>query len=357
MRKAKTRSRPRKRSRSPDASDRRKKNELVVWLLGAGFSKPLGGPLFAELISDKSERWAQRWLALRGVASDRFPSRVVPLFKRGLGDGLWENAEECLAVIDEARLDRVTRAVVAESTGLDSQGIDNAWMWMTQFVAAATAHFVDRAVSAEELPEVWFPYELWASSLCEHDSIVSFNYDRVVEHLLSKAEGKPAALAKLHGTVPDTETLCSNIRDGVAISTIATPGPGKTRSRDSAMLVGQWDEAEYRIEAADRIVIVGYSFPASDAYVRSFILNRMGTKRIDIVVGTDPCGISIAEMFGRFCGATRVRNTGLTAQQYLAEGSALLHRGRFNHWFQRKGHLVGKRSLGLPSQTSFVQHG
>jgi adenine/guanine phosphoribosyltransferase-like PRPP-binding protein len=79
-------------------------------------------------------------------------------------------------------------------------------------------------------------------------------------------------------------------------------------------------------------VVVGYSFPASDPYARWFILSKSEAKAVDVVVGPDSCGEAIASMFARFLGTAAVCDTQLRAQEYLAEGTARLKYGRFNHW-------------------------
>ena len=326
-------------SRLPDTIEANRKAELVVWLLGAGFSKPLGGPLFSELLSERTEQWARAWFSIRGLSPERFPDGVANIYAHGQSEHLWENPEECLALIDEARLDRVAMAVIeaAFSRAIGKVNIERLWASMTHFVGAATSHYVDRVSTAKDLPEAWQPYLLWANTLSELDSIISFNYDRVVEHLLTRTGKRPAILAKLHGTVDEAKTLCGDIDSGVALSTIATPGPTKTRSMRNSLLEQHWSQAERALAQAHRLVVVGYSFPATDTFVRSFILSKSGAKKVDIVVGPDQCGETIAGMFARFLGSAAVCNTCLTAQQYLAEGTAHLKYERFNHWLPPPG--------------------
>lgn len=312
-----------------DAQESTRRAERVVWLLGAGFSKPLGGPLFSELISDQSERWTKSWLTVRGFAPES-PSNVLGIFKRGQQAKLWENAEDCLSLIDEARSDQVAALVIRQALGTVVDDIETVWKRITQFVTSATAHFVDRAFASTQLPEVWTPYERWTELLSEQDSVVSFNYDLVVESLLTKMD-KKISLAKLHGSVPETRSFREHILGGKAILTIATPGPGKTKSRDNPIVAEAWTKAEQDLQRADRLVVIGYSFPSSDAYVRSFVLSKCKAQSVDVVVGQDPCGKDIADMFARSPDIGAAKNTGLTAQQYLAEGTAQPYKGRFNH--------------------------
>ncbi|HEY6458582.1 MAG TPA: hypothetical protein VIY73_00485, partial [Polyangiaceae bacterium] len=90
----------------------------VVWVLGAGFSAGLGGPLLPQLLSPKSERdikvrYAdkEKYPALHSLAADV----VRNLYRWGLVDGevrlmnglvmgerLWTNAEEFIDYLDTA---------------------------------------------------------------------------------------------------------------------------------------------------------------------------------------------------------------------------------------------------------------
>jgi hypothetical protein len=307
-----------------------RRNERVVWLLGAGFSKPLGGPLFSELISERVALWVRCWLASKDV-SDEAIHDALNVFKKGEELGLWENAEECITLINEARSDEATRAAILETIEelRNEKGLEDVERQLSRFVAAATAHFVVRALGAEQLPEAWTPYREWAKLLSGRDSIVNFNYDRVVESLFRRTE-KRTALVKLHGTV--SETLWEDIRDGKPISNIALLGPDKLRSRDEPMVSEAWEQAGTLLEQANRLVVIGYSFPASDAYARWFILSKCRAVTVDVVLGPGEFGEAITGMFARFLGKPAVRNTRLLAQEYLAEGCARPWEDRFNHW-------------------------
>ena len=245
-----------------DSIEAKHKEERVVWLLGAGFSKPLGGPLFSELLSPKVAPWVNSWLASKDVPEARHPEEAVGIFIDGKKAGLWDDAEECLSMIDDAVADPTTMKVIGSTLHmhLGRGEIERMRRVMRHFVGAATAHFVARVVEAGVLPESWGPFLLWADTLSDRDSIISFNYDRVVEHLLKLKGRKPAVLAKLHGTVP--EALADDIRDDKDLSSIATPGPGKSKNMDETRTEA-WDNAAVALKNAQRLVVIGYSFPAS----------------------------------------------------------------------------------------------
>lgn len=318
-------------SSSPDPQGDRRRDEHVVWLLGAGFSKPLGGPLFSELLSKSVGRWVRAWLASR--EGPEINIDVCGLYLRGEDERLWTNAEECLDLMDLARSDQAVRLAVSEAlNGLDEDDAKQTFAALTHFVAIATSHFLERATGQQSLPESWAPFEQWANTMTDQDSVITFNYDRVVETLLQRTGKKPRRFVKLHGTVPEMDELCDHMRENKPISTIAVPGPGKQRHAQDPQFEEEWKKAAQALNEARRLVVVGYSFPASDAFVLSFVLRHCKAGFVDIVVGPDPAGVGIAGMFSRFLREEAVRNTKLTVQQYFAEGTARLLHERFNHW-------------------------
>lgn len=315
-------------------SEESRDTEPVVWVLGAGFSKPLGGPLFNELLGAKTDRWVKAWFSLRDFPADFYPRKAISTYEWGIKARLWANVEECLALLDEGRSDPLVGRMLNEASS-NEDGFDpqSRWIDLSQYVAVATSYFVDRVRGRASLPESWAPYLDWAQCLGPHDSILSFNYDRVVEELVCRSGVKPALLAKLHGSVPPESELFGLLREGRAVESISTPGPQKVLAAKD-VLAGVWSEARAALEGAKRLVVIGYSFPPSDAFARSFILKHSAAKSIQIVVGRDPGGTDTASMFQHFnCDAV---NTKQLAQEFLAEGSARPHRGRFNHGLNRK---------------------
>jgi hypothetical protein len=144
----------------------------------------------------------------------------------------------------------------------------------------------------------------WARGLTSDDTIVSFNYDRVVEklgdavrhgsittvlpgrHAMSPI-GCGCRLLKLHGSV-DWKKRRDEKGEFMAIEmadelhaldcdaselAIATPGPSKRReSKDFESI---WSIACQELMAADAIVFIGYRFPETDAYARSALLGAI----------------------------------------------------------------------------------
>jgi hypothetical protein len=342
----------------------------TVWILGAGFSAPLGAPLLGDLFSERMREEA----LLRVAASEKVLkspcARVVcALYRYGLGDdtehalpGLpvfaqqdepprlrgrkyWRNAEEYLEFLDAAEADvnsfagrRLTAvldswdAAVApirrrtkaphpreDPTGAPTtayyanvqkraEGRDSfvpAWEELTckdladtarRIVAIECASFI---ADADIKTERWIPYRRWQRSRSLADTIISFNYDRVIETLLEQIPNLgtsetpkmrvrlPNDLAetgvrvlKLHGSIDwrmDGDRLVrTNALDFLDPSgpppAIATPGNSK-HAASKGPFKPLWDAAVQAIKAAERIYFVGYRFPESDAYSRSTILD------------------------------------------------------------------------------------
>ena len=183
------------------------------------------------------------------------------------------------------------------------------WITARRLVAAACLAFL-KDTDLEE--ERWQPYKSWAIALDFADSIITFNYDRVLEHLdrfevvvpgvAAGAQGKPQVL-KLHGSVDwkreedekgkvtysaaseEFALLCGGHEIGVA-----TPGP--TKRLATIDLESVWTRARNDISDAEVIIFVGYRFPPSDAEAREKLLeaireNKSPHLQLHIVLGPD----------------------------------------------------------------------
>ena len=154
--------------------------------------------------------------------------------------------------------------------------------------------------------EEFIPYKDWADRLSAEHSIVTFNYDRVVEIALgdrcrivgvegsSSNNDQKVDLYKLHGStdwvlrggvVSRTSIPCTRHEE---IPFIAIPG--KSKDEDTETLADVWEAAGNALEEARDIHIVGYGLPESDAKARRFLLQRLRANRhkhlnINIVLG------------------------------------------------------------------------
>jgi hypothetical protein len=202
----------------------------VVWILGAGFSVPLGGPLFRDLISPETLRTLRGWEHYKDQARRLKPRSdkrvaVLPvgvlseivccLYLAGRSDKLWGDAEQFLERLEIAAseptvlLAKDIRKCVRDlpqSQELGSEALDimKLFQWevgpdvlhteAVRFVSGACTAFLLRA---DENPKVvdeseqWDPYRRWYASLVPGaDSVIVFNYDRVPDIL--EAHGQRA---------------------------------------------------------------------------------------------------------------------------------------------------------------------
>lgn len=299
----------------------------IVWILGAGFSKGLGGPLIADLFAPVS---AARLTTTAGFEKlfDREMRLVHWLYNFGTGyargrvegaedDGqhLWENAEEFLATIDQAARDgersgranflrRVMRSYIPrflrQSLGdLDTIQVASLRDRAVRFLVAECTQFLVDARPTED--EVWKPYYEWREKLLgPRDTVITFNYDLVPEQLGlmpllpgDKPNPEGVQLLKLHGSLDwlrgdssqpgpkmsrisgsPVDFVCSRPASHIGI---ATPGPSKHLHTQE--LKDLWEQARLALQGADAIVILGYSFPKTDSEARGWLADAIASNR------------------------------------------------------------------------------
>lgn len=298
-----------------------------VWILGAGFSRPLGGPLLTDLLSDHMRYEME--LRYGGDVTpylSRCETRYVyQLFQRGTVGSLphsrkpfsraWSNAEEFLVWLDDAKSDNASPAarefeqfrqreihdatiaggprLVQEIETLTSKQM---WQMAKLLLAGETSVFIH---SDDLSDERWAPYLHWVKNLSCQDTILTFNYDLVVERAdLQESQQRSLGgnskvsvwmpgndpsrhttstpLLKLHGS----SNWISDAQNDAVISklsldmnpfcvppnsefVIGIPGRSK-RMISGSTLESLWRVAMQRISEATEILIVGYGFPRSD---------------------------------------------------------------------------------------------
>jgi len=318
----------------------------TVWILGSGFSKSLGGPLLNDLLSDRSGNEArQRLIELSSnvtsrerLMMDRTGGELAPdyglVYKiysehlRGSdaskGNAVhWEHAEEFLTFVDSTSDDAPRRAILKSWLPNDRKD-DDGTDWFRRAVVSALAsecNFVQTASVKRD--EIWHPYIRWGSGLHPtSDSILTFNYDLVLETLGDSKEAAPinrkgvatpsnpqplsgyVPIYKLHGSVnwfvnhngtvhdEGADFLRSTLANHTPL--IGTPGVSKRTVRDK-FLNSIWDAAKAALAEAEVIVFLGYRSPPSDPDARQFILDAISTahgighapkhRRVHLVLG------------------------------------------------------------------------
>lgn len=314
----------------------------TVWILGAGFSRALGAPLFRDLFRSEHRVLAafarfhprdtslrDKMLAVLGEYRLHAPEELGGM---GGQHGLfWRDPEEFLDLVESATSGELAaRDLLGTGTGKPScEVLANMGR---RALAIECSHFLR---GANVQTERWLPYRTWAKQLSNNDTILTFNYDGVPELLHSQgganlqvilpdaeAETKiseviaqnGAPVYKLHGSVDwiavngkitadpsgDLPVQCADGNDLV----LGVPGPDKAGlSTKYKALRFLWREALKAIERADRVVFVGYRFPPTDAEARVSILRSLKAgydaktlKQVKVVLGPNENDPHVARM-------------------------------------------------------------
>ena len=307
-----------------------------VWILGSGFSQSLGGPLLDELLSQTAQLRLATYddvlppgqrdpiinLYHYGCAfrhgRDGFP------FTRGAGLHAWNDAEEFLERLDlgcrdehvasqlhdiwkgmEHLLLTLDKDVWGEFDSNRLQTEVQRWRSNARRVVAASCSTFIEGINTESTSKLerWSPYASWYSQLGANDTVVTFNYDRVVELLgrrltavepgdkESSRSDYPSSmglLLKLHGSVnwehkTENEIIAHKNWSRTLLSEGKTPAIGLP-GNDKPDLVGRqlrnlWGLAHTALYEADEVYFVGYRFPQSDALARSKLLEPLSCRQ------------------------------------------------------------------------------
>jgi hypothetical protein len=321
-----------------------------VYILGAGFSYPMGGPLFQDLFIRNA---AFRFLNLKGTEDPQAISwrsfvesvevladtvRGFPILYQLFTERFGQvNAERFLELCDcslddrelwssTCLLDSFVRIPQEYRASFPPEKIRELLAFILKAskirLAIETNYFLENVPDSNDR---WQPYIRWFPSLGKTDTIITLNYDLLVEtvaekvdrpfpgrqfntkddliavdELMRQNEAHPdqPLLCKLHGSVDFIE------KNGVAYAKryniddyfhgdpplLGTPGTGKV-SLSKGSLERVWLTALERLRDADVISIVGYSLPETDNDFRIKLLDKIvGTfgnlRAINIVVGS-----------------------------------------------------------------------
>lgn len=315
-----------------------------VYILGAGFSVPLGGPLFGDLLTPRMQtRLSDLFERNHWPNPDKAMLESIP---KVIGNALGGfnqpnrvdlNAEQVLElaeVLDREDLDiSESEEIVnkklnwlarilfwgvyqAGSSGANNQRKTTRLVFqlLKCRLAMETNYFL---IEIESESERWIPYDRWYKGLRSNDTLLTTNYDLALESLEERWKAKnnyPATdtdshsvvtmqrrqhgptLMKLHGScnwyLANNQVMQNPKFDPVDLLSrdlvIGTPGLGKSKLADS-LLAQQWQFAEHELQQAEVISIVGYSLPETDNRLRMMILDSISKSKtikcVNIVLG------------------------------------------------------------------------
>jgi hypothetical protein len=329
-----------------------------VWILGAGFSRPLGAPLLNDLLSDNTrDEIRARFDRRAGLVEDSIATEVYRSVQMPLGH---TNAEDLLEFLDAAASPNTPQArrLALVWSGVAGKGAELSRRARRIVAAECSAFLESNPVVVGSGPrtrvcERWLPYATWGANLNGDDVVISFNYDRVLENLKDGVQGANAGGAdidlvrtsivhnqdalrksnvaqvlKLHGSVdwlldgkgsfqvrPGYPWLDN---DSVDLA-IGTPGPGKL-SAATGPLSWLWRAACNAIRDAKEVFLVGYRFPETDGFARHTLLDALrdsNVERVQVVLGLNSPDAPRVRTLVRMAAPTKVVVRSVWSQDFL----------------------------------------
>lgn len=313
----------------------------TAWIIGAGFSRSLGGPLLDQLLRfealedlallyprhDSAQNPPLGYPA--DLAKDIYTAKALYRFGRDV-ERVWRDPEEYIQFLDECASDPETASgQQARKIALrwSKSGKDGGFESYDKCMPAALATSAKRALAADCSrftrtavlgSERWSPYRSWLARLAAeqanhkmgHQVLISFNYDRVLELASDGAcsivlgGNQPLTptqvpLFKMHGSVdwvidasgacilgqPEQALICDPL-------CIAMGVPGRSKQTFTQKVGGLWRAGIEFIKKAEVVIFVGYRFPETDAQAREQILTALAQNKemhisVHIVRGPD----------------------------------------------------------------------
>jgi hypothetical protein len=330
-----------------------------VWILGAGFSRPLGAPLLNDLLSENTRHEIHaRFNGSAGLVDDAIAEKVYDAVRRPLGH---TNVEELLEFLDAAATPDTPQArrVAVQWPGAAGK-CDVLSRRARRIVAAECCAFLESnpvVVGTRDRARVcerWLPYATWGWNLTAADTMITFNYDRLLENLreeLTRAAANgaewdhgpplrvvevPADLSrpgavkvlKVHGSVDWLLDGAGGFRvargnpwltaDELDLA-IGTPGPGKLHAA-TGPFAWLWKAACEAIRAAKEVILVGYRFPETDSFARNQILDALrdsSVEQVQVVLGPHSPDAPRVQSLIRMTRPAKVVTRPLWSQDFL----------------------------------------
>jgi hypothetical protein len=222
----------------------------------------------------------------------------------GVARRRWDDAEVFLDALNKAAASptgsppRKSMEALVKASGYEpATEVGSVSVAAQRLLAAECCQFL---VAADLTSEGWDPYRRWAQRIETDDTVISFNYDLVVEKAMAQIghdarlqvvfpgderDASRVSLLKLHGSV---DWRCSGSKytreredfaligvDGEIV--IGSPGPDKRKTTKN--LDWLWKKAEVALQEASAVVFLGYRFPATDSEARRRLLNAIGSNK------------------------------------------------------------------------------
>jgi hypothetical protein len=296
--------------------------ETVLYILGAGFSAPLGLPLMSTFIMRSKDLYAQdsqKYASFKSVFDglDEM-ARVKNVFSADLS-----NIEEVLSILEmDASLsgERTRKTFLSFISGviegftppirprerrMPSNWNDHLfgggrWQWYGNFVANLFGLAVTRDSAHDSFTVVQEPRD-------SRYHVITLNYDLVLEDVLGfvgREYACPGALAFQRPSAkqaldPDSCAMLCKLHGSIDAGPIVPPTWNKSLRRE---ILPEWKAAHTALSKANHIRVLGYSLPDGDAYFRYLlkagVLRSNHLKSFDVVCLDD--GGTVAARYEAF---------------------------------------------------------
>lgn len=316
-----------------------------VWIVGAGFSRPLGGPLLIDFFTRRSVEEAVAWLTASGLTEHRHVEGLyllAALYTKGQDLNSWADAEQ---FVDRAMTAPSSKPVAVLLEGqvqalgnfpgkgnstysLATCTAQDLARWCSFYVAAICSGFLEPELSANinEVPESWAAYCNWFDALDENHTILTFNYDRVLHMLASRRNERlhVPTVHYMHGRLPPPDEVARLIKNNEAITGIGLPGPDK-KSLVVGGLEQTWASADSALRNCDEVVIMGYSIPRSDSHSRMWLQRAIAWRAattITLVLGERNPDVARVKRAFKFRNTTDVLDSEEYVEEFLTRSMA-----------------------------------
>ncbi|MFN7967151.1 MAG: hypothetical protein U0V87_15820 [Acidobacteriota bacterium] len=323
--------------------------EKIVYILGAGFSAPLGLPVVANFLEKSKDQYLQdpgRYAHFQGIFNEIDAlARIKNSFETDL-----HNIEEILSLLE-----------MQTAVGRQKKRRDRFIRYLRdviEFHTPASTHNCNPFTSYNWWDQIWeggygaVPYGILVGSISaltfeqmvedplssRHEQpvvvgidpdrqyrydVITLNYDRVLENTIETVNRKfgsrltlpppgvdsnestvilPVGVAKLHGSVE--------------LGDIVPPTWGKSIPR---AISDAWRHAHQALENANYVRIVGYSLPEADGNVRYLLKSAAAKaphlKRVDVIC-LDPTK-TVRARYQNFVQHPRFRFAAQSTEDYL----------------------------------------
>jgi hypothetical protein len=346
--------------------------EKIVYILGAGFSAPLGLPVMSNFLEKSKDQYFEhpekyshfmdifeRELKQVHIASDHYQTNVFNIedilsileFRARLDNS--EDGEQRLAgflnyLKDVIRFHTPTERLLENP---DSLFHDNKWSEYIRFVAAIlncnfqNLHSPARILGYGDKSHIFSDFE----RKDHYYSVITFNYDLVLESIEKYLETF-GSKRRFHRSVviddPRNQTRFAKLHGSIDGDII----PPTWNKGLNLNMVSDWKAAYKALSEANQIRILGYSLPLTDTYfrylLRATIIDTPNLRWIDVICKDD--NGNVKKSYDEFIKYPKYRFVSAAIEDYLAQNRLWDNNGGRIYFALEQAHeTFVKHKLGI----------